>query len=209
MLSRMSDEAPSTRTVWAHLSERLRRFILARVDNEEVAADLLQDTFLRIHQRLDSVEDHDRLAAWVFRIARNVVTDHYRNRRRERDRPHVSIDAEPVVDDAGTGNRNDDVVGWLPELIDGLPEAYRDAVRLHELEGLSQQAVADRLGLSLSGAKSRVQRGREKLKTVLHRCCSFELAQRGNILDYERRTAGECCEVCDDSHDHPRPHPVR
>jgi RNA polymerase sigma-70 factor (ECF subfamily) len=93
------------------------------------------------------------------------------------------------------------VVGWLPELIDDLPATYRDAVRLHEIEGLSQQAVADRLGLSLSGAKSRVQRGRERLRAELERCCSFELDRRGNVLDYERRAAGACCDVCGDEPD--------
>ena len=202
----MSEEAPSTRSVWAHLSDRLRCFIRARVGNDDIAADLLQDTFLRIHQRLDTLDDHDRLAAWVFRIARNVVTDHYRIQRRVQRRVqtraqpngHETVQTQPLYDDA-PANRNDDVVGWLPEMIDDLPEPYRDAVRLHEIEGLSQQDVANRLGLSLSGAKSRVQRGREKLRTQLQRCCSFELDRRGNVLDYERRAEGECCNICRDT----------
>ena len=83
-------------------------------------------------------------------------------------------------------------------MIESLPEPYGDAVRLYELDGLPQQAIADRLGLSLSGAKSRVQRGREKLKEQLFACCSFQRDRRGNVIGYTRNADGGC-ELCGDS----------
>jgi len=86
--------------------------------------------------------------------------------------------------------------GWLDEMIRSLPAGYRDAVQLAEIEGLSQQEVADRLGLSLSGAKSRIQRGREMLKDALDRCCHFEFDSRGNMMDYEPRPDRTVCRDC-------------
>ena len=85
----------------------------------------------------------------------------------------------------------------IVELIAQLPDRYRDAVRMSELEGLSQQAVADRLHLSLSGAKSRVQRGRAKLRQILDACCSFEFDRRGNLLDCQPHPDGSPCRQCD------------
>jgi RNA polymerase sigma-70 factor (ECF subfamily) len=73
---------------------------------------------------------------------------------------------------------------------------YRQAVQLSEIEGLPQQEVADRLGLSLSGAKSRIQRGRLMLKDELERCCRFEFDRRGNVMDYEPRPERTVCRNC-------------
>ena len=70
-------------------------------------------------------------------------------------------------------------------------------MRLSEIEGLQQQEVADRLGLSLSGAKSRIQRGRALLKGVLERCCHFEFDRRGNVMGYEPRPDRAVCRDCD------------
>ena len=86
---------------------------------------------------------------------------------------------------------------WLDELINQLPEQYRIAVRLSEIEGLTQQAVADRLGLSLSGAKSRIQRGRGLLKEILQQCCRFEFDRRGNLYEIDPRPDRTICRDCE------------
>jgi RNA polymerase sigma-70 factor (ECF subfamily) len=64
-----------------------------------------------------------------------------------------------------------------------LPEPYSQALILTEYEGLSQKEMAERLGISFSGAKSRVQRARRKLRDLLLQCCHFELDRRA-FLDY-------------------------
>ena len=63
-----------------------------------------------------------------------------------------------------------------------------------EFEEISQKALAERLGLSLSGAKSRVQRGRVKLRELLLGCCHVDFDRRGNIIDYRRKRAS--CKYC-------------
>jgi len=184
-----------TEAVWELLSAKLKSFIRSRVENEAAAEDILQETFLRIHQRIATLGDEQRIEAWVFQIARNLITDHYRAR--SRTRRDLPLESEPPQPPAGpeASNRNEEIAGWLPAAIENLPDRYRDAVNLYELQGVSQAEIAERLGISLSGAKSRVQRGREKLKQVLDRCCRFDLDRRGNVLSCEPKAGG--CSYCD------------
>lgn len=177
-------------SIWEQLSDELRAFIRRRVPDDATADDLLQDVFLRIHERLEQLGEDERVAAWVYRIARNRIADHYRQRQRRPSAPLPELATdEPEPSDVPLQNQ---LVGaWLAVMIEQLPETYRDAVRMVELEGLSQVEVAQRLGLSISGAKSRVQRGRAELRRILDRCCHVELDRRGNILDITRRD--RCC----------------
>jgi RNA polymerase sigma-70 factor (ECF subfamily) len=191
----------STEHVWSVMSDELARFIRRRVESPEVAADLLQETFVRIHDAIDDLRDDDRLAAWVYRIARNVIIDHYRAARRETTLPGDAADPDdnPGIGSAAPDNLNATVGGWLSEMIATLPEPYRATMELAEGEGLTQQAIADRLGLSLSGAKSRVQRGRTLLRRMLLDCCHVELDRYGNVIEVERRRGCPCCRQDEDT----------
>ncbi len=189
----MHSESTSTEQIWELLSTKLRSFLLQRVSDEQVAEDLLQETFVRIHQK---IEDDDvaaqRITPWVYKIARNLIVDHYRLK--ARDAATMAVDLEAHGDEEE--NLNDLVAGWLSKMISQLPDAYREAVELYELQAIPQQEIANRLGISLSGAKSRVQRGREKLKSLLLDCCSFERDRRGNVIGYVQNSPGDCDE-CD------------
>ncbi|MEX0718529.1 MAG: RNA polymerase sigma factor SigZ [Planctomycetaceae bacterium] len=186
---------PATDAAWLRLSGDLRRFIRRRVADDHAAEDLLQETFLRIHRGIDALADADRLAAWVHRIARNVIVDHYR----KTSESAVELsDTEPAAAEMDrVGHLRNEAGSWLEGLIRELPEKYREAVRLAEIEGVPGREVADRLGLSLSGAKSRIQRGRRLLKEALDRCCTFEFDRRGNLTDYEPRPDRTVCRDCD------------
>ena len=190
-------QSKATEQVWRELHADLRRFLLRRVGREELADDLLQEVFLRIHRRIGALDDIDRLHGWVYRIAGNVVIDHYRSTAK-RESPAAApetINDSAQTDEAGVDEElNAEVARWLASMVEHLPETYREAVRLSELERMPQADIARQLGLSVSGAKSRVQRGREMLKASLDRCCRFELDQRGNILDYSQQQPGsDCC----------------
>lgn len=80
----------------------------------------------------------------------------------------------------------------VEQMLQSLPEPYREALRLTEYDGLTQAEAAERLGISLSGAKSRVQRAREKLRQMLLECCHLEFDRRGKIIECQPRCA--CCE---------------
>ena len=185
----------STETIWSQLSSDLRRFIRRRVADEHVADDLLQDTFVRIHRSLATVRSEERLIAWVLQIARNAIRDHYRR---------SSVGELPAEDEIvdETAEPLDEMriraSQWMPELIAQLPEDYREAVTLSEIDGLTQQEVADRLGLTLSGAKSRVQRGRVLLRKVLDQCCAFQFDHAGRVTECDPLPNRTLCKNCGD-----------
>ncbi|MEO8395349.1 MAG: RNA polymerase sigma factor SigZ, partial [Chloroflexota bacterium] len=160
----------SVETVWNSFNAPLERFIRSRVADPHIAADLLQDVYVKIHTHVDTLHDTDRLQAWVYQIARNTIYDHYRTQR-----PSIEI-SDTLA--APENDATDDITARLAEslqsMIDCLPEDYQVALRLSELEGITQRELATRLGLSLSGAKSRVQRGRKMLRETLLACCHFE-----------------------------------
>jgi len=124
-------------------------------------------------------------AGWFYQIARNLIIDHYRRRRElvelsdtflaDSDLPEDDLEAELALS--------------LKDMIDELPEPYRQALLLTDVQGLSQKQLAEQQGLSLSGAKSRVQRARNKLRDLLLQCCHFEFDRRGGIVDYYEH----CC----------------
>ena len=183
---------PTTDAVWMHLSSELRRFIRRRVSDDHVSDDLLQETFVRVHRNIKALQDAERLAAWVYQIARNVVNDHHRGAMTS---TVTLADAEPV-DDSGVDEPQFGRV-WLDEMIRTSPNGYREAVQVAEVDERSQQYVADQLGLSLSGAKSRIQRGRAMLKDVLEQCCSFELDSRGRVMGCDPKPNQNVCRDCE------------
>jgi RNA polymerase sigma-70 factor (ECF subfamily) len=152
---------------------------------------------LRIHQNLGSLDDHERLTAWVFRIARNAITDHYRRTARRRE----VVAAEPEPDaEAGADAWLDDQAATLSELascirplVDALPCDYRRALLLTDLEGHSQVDAARIEGISVSGMKSRVQRGRRQFATLVKQCCDVTTDSRGQLVDFELRPDGCGC----------------
>jgi RNA polymerase sigma-70 factor (ECF subfamily) len=182
---------PTTEAIWMHLSSDLQRFIRRRVPDDH-ADDLLQETFMRVHRNIGRLQETERLAAWVYQIARNVVTDHYR---KGLNSTVALAEAENVSDDADPQNGCRSIA-WLDEMIQSLPDGYRQAVQMSEIEEQSQQDVADRLGLSLSGAKSRIQRGRAMLKEVLEQCCSFEMDGRGRVMGCDPKPNQQVCRNC-------------
>jgi RNA polymerase sigma-70 factor (ECF subfamily) len=181
--------------VWLQMRGGLRAFIAKRVANETEAEDILQEVFLRMHQKLDSLKDPRRIVSWLFQITRHAIIDHYRAPERRREVPAGlaadmetirTVQAAPVVGEpADSGRLREELAGCLRPMIEQLPSQYREAVTLVELEGLTQNAAAKKLGLSVSGMKSRVQRGRQQLKRMLDECCLIQLDQRRSVMDYE------------------------
>jgi RNA polymerase sigma-70 factor (ECF subfamily) len=187
-------EADHLEQVWHEYSSRLLAFIRGKVGGRADAEDILQEVFLRVHTGLCCREAVGRLDRWIYRVARNLIIDHYRRRRPVGD---IS-DTLPAGDDASFEEDPRARLAFsLRETIDELPSPYREALVATEYEGLSQQQFAERAGISLSGAKSRVQRAREKLRQLLLECCHFELDRSGRIVDYYERccrcTAGRVC----------------
>ena len=182
--------ALKTQQIWEELGSALRHFILRRVGDPHLAEDLLQDVFVRIHSHIEGLHEQERLTAWVFRIARNVVTDHFRGRRNPIETFDEQTTPVPGGDEAELEN---ELGSCAANMVAEPPARYREAFRLVELEGATQAEAAQRLGLSVSGANSRVQRGRTQLKQMLLACCHIGFDRRGMPADWEpRRDCADC-----------------
>ena len=200
IVSMTIDAAPP----WEQLRGNLRTFIGRRVQNDADADDLVQRVLLQIVNNIASLRDSERLHAWVYRMARNAIVDHYRSSSGRReitsgdalDLASTELVANaPPPDDERAALR--ELAACMTPMLAKLPDAYRDALTLTDLEGFNQADAARRVGVSVSGMKSRVQRGRRQLRTVLEACCRVELDHRGAIVDYASRRPDGCgCNEC-------------
>jgi RNA polymerase sigma-70 factor (ECF subfamily) len=173
-------ENQSLEHIWEQYCCRLLAFICGRVASEAEAEDILQEVFIRVHGHLCCLPDAPKMEIWIYQITRNLIIDHYRRHKELVEIP----ESLPAEVDFPEDDREAELALSLRETIESLPNTYREALSLAEYEGFSQKELASRLGISLSGAKSRVQRAREKLRDQLLACCHFELDRRGRIIDY-------------------------
>lgn len=176
----------TTEEIWYAYQSRIRGFIRARIDDASHVDDLMQEIFIKIHSGLDYLNDDERMGSWLFQITRNAIRDYYRCRKSS----HPFDESLMEVGDDTVKQARRELEACLLPMVEDLPETYREAVRLSEVDGLTQEAVAAKLGLSLSGAKSRVQRGRQLIRGILESCCQFEFDHRGHLVDYDKKNNG-------------------
>jgi RNA polymerase sigma-70 factor, ECF subfamily len=182
--------AAATTDFWRHRRARLRRFVARRLNDRQDVDDVVQDVLLKAHESLHQLRAAERIDAWLARIASHRIIDLHRARRSTVELPE-DLPAPVAQDDPVAA-----LAPCLPAMVERLPQTFRDAVRLSELSGVAQREVAQRLGLTLSGAKSRVQRGRRLLREFVERCCRVWVS-RGAIVGFEPRrcsTAPACAE---------------
>jgi RNA polymerase sigma-70 factor (ECF subfamily) len=181
--------------IWQQIHSGLHAFIAKRVANETEVDDIVQNVWLKMQRGLDGLKDQRRLISWIYQIARHAIIDHYRapGRRREMS-AGLAADLEAhqssfirTAASENSGQLRMELVGCLRPMIEGLSEDYRQAIILVDLEGVTQHEAAARLGLSVSGMKSRVQRGRRQLRAMLEACCTIELDQRRGVAGYDLR----------------------
>lgn len=179
---------------WTDVAERLRPFVAHRVPPSEID-DVVQDVLVRMHRGLPDLRDEDRFSAWMFQVARNAIADSARKRVHA---PQTGADlddtpAAPTADDdreAATA-----LTGCVSLFVAQLPSPYREAIMLVELEGKTAKEAAEMVGISVSGMKSRVQRGRAQLRELFERCCEIAVDVRGKPTDYTPR-AQPSCKTC-------------
>lgn len=187
--------AEDTRSTYDEFEGRLRPFIARRVPAADVD-DVVQDVFLRVQRALPELKNEQSFAPWLFQVARSAIADSHRQRLRQPALvPDAALEVEAPVEEASPTALEVELASYLVPLIARLPSPYREALTLIELEGMTQQAAASALGISLSGMKSRVQRGREKLRALLEACCRVAVDVRGTVIECVPKQPGTCrCE---------------
>lgn len=170
----------------------IKYFIKKRINNDQDVEDIFQIIFLKIHSNINNLKVSNKIHSWIYTIARNTIIDFYRAQ--QQDLYIECISEEEFHEPQDELTVNSEVAQCIRVMLQYLPEKSKQALIMTEFENLSQKEVALRLGLSLSGAKSRIQRARYQLKEMLLNCCYLEKDKRGNIIDY--KVKNENCNYC-------------
>jgi RNA polymerase sigma-70 factor (ECF subfamily) len=189
LLTTMLDSV--ARDSWQALGQRLGAYIGRRLPAGDVD-DVLQDVLLRIHTNVRYLDDDSRFGPWVYSVARNAVID----RLRKKQQPLADASTLDSVASPEETETEQALLSCVTPFVARLPQAYRHAITLVELQGLSQADAAEMEGISLSGMKSRVQRGRRMLREMFEECCSLKIDGRGHVMEADRRSVGTCGPSC-------------
>ncbi|MDD3140518.1 MAG: RNA polymerase sigma factor SigZ [Lachnospiraceae bacterium] len=176
--------ASNINNIWEEFSTPLFAFIKRRINNDQDVEDVLQNVFMKIYNNINKLDELNNIHAWVYTITKNTIIDYYRMQNHDFYFDEISEDIA-IGENLVAENTINEISQCLIMMIQFLPEKYKQALTLTEIENLSQKELADKAGLSVSGAKSRVQRARVLLKEDFLSCCNLEMDSRGNIIDYE------------------------
>lgn len=177
---------------WIEGRTRLVRFLRSRGAAEEDAEDIVHDILLKAIERGEATGvGSGNLPAWLHRAATNALVD---RSRREQTRRRNTPNVEPAFDPRAVPQSREALYECLEPFLAMLGEADRAVLLMVDRDGLPQAEVAARLGISVSGAKSRVQRARRRLRAIFEKCCAFVQDTRAGIVAYEprRRCEGDC-----------------
>lgn len=174
-----------TKEIWDKYSDELLGYLVKKTGDNTLAEDILHETFIKVHLNISELKSDEKLRSWLYRIGDNTLADHYR-------RNKLTLPGNPSEENEEQPAHSAE--DCLLPLIKKLPKKYREAVMLGEIRGLKQSEVAKILGISLSGAKSRIQRGRKLIQQGYVTCCDYKLNDKG-LLVGDTRTEEEC-RVC-------------
>ena len=162
----------SSEEIYCKYGQELYFFFLKKVKSKDQANDILQSTFLKIHQHIDQLKSMEKARAWAFQIGRNEIINHF-----NRESSLVKSSSEPeehleVIED----------ICCFDKFVNDLPEIYREVVELIFIEGKKHNEVSDTLEISLANVKARVRRSKELLKARFLECCQYELNREGKLI---------------------------
>ncbi|MFT4679946.1 MAG: RNA polymerase sigma-70 factor (ECF subfamily) [Flavobacteriales bacterium] len=178
----------TTQQVWTDFADELRGFIFKRVKSADHTDDILQEAFLRIHLNLDKLKKEENIRPWTFRIVRNLLNDHFKAQ------GQISQFNDKEV--ADNQEFEDELSSCIFPMIAALDEKYRIPLTLSDIDGIKQEEVARKLGLTISATKSRIQRAREKLKESFLACCHFQFDKSGKLRGED--CVPQHCSICNE-----------
>jgi RNA polymerase sigma-70 factor, ECF subfamily len=176
----------STEQIWDNYHQEIYRFIRSRIKDADTAKDVLQDVFIKVHLNGSQIKEESKIKPWLYQVTRNIVHDHFRKQKPTLDIDEMEVAEEKPIPVSLAGFETC-LVSFLPKL----PEKYREAVTIVDLQNSNQLELAVRLNISYSALKSRVQRGRQLLKKYFVNCCRVSADKYGNIISY-KPTCSSC-----------------
>jgi RNA polymerase sigma-70 factor, ECF subfamily len=173
--------------IWTDFHKELKAFILNKTRNSADTDDILQEVFIKIIRNIDKVNQAENLRHYLYGIVRNAINDYFRNRKQIVDNSEVE---EKLTEEEFQSLNSTIAECCIKPFINKLPDNYRNALLMTEFQDFSQKELAEKLNISYSGAKSRVQRGKEKLKELILNCCTYQSDKYGNLIDTEDKNCG-------------------
>jgi RNA polymerase sigma-70 factor (ECF subfamily) len=141
----------------------------------------------------------EKLQNWLFRVTRNAIIDYYRNKS-GKGMPLYDSDLIDIAESEIPEEAVEELVGCVKPFISQLPEKYREFVMQSEINGARQIDLSEQFSLAYPSVRSRIQRGRARLKDIFLECCKIELDSRGGIVGVSSKNS--CSEnICDSCND--------
>ena len=173
---------PCLTTAWSAHERELRGWLVHRLGNVNDAEDALHDLFVKAMRQEDRFCSIHNARAWLFEVARNMVTDRLRS-------VHDNVELpEDIIEETDQIDPVDTLTACLPRVLSELSEEDREAIRYCDLQGMSQAQFAQAQGLILSAAKSRVQRARQRMRERMIVACQVQLRASGKVDDFTPRS---------------------
>lgn len=173
--------------IYTEFHNVLLGFIKSKVSNHEDAEDIVQNVFLKVSNGLGELNKKEKLQSWIYAIARNSIIDYYRANANKK---NLSIKEE--TSESFTNEEYIDTTKGLDccliDIVNQLPDEYRDIIIDVEINSAKQKDLVEKYKLAYPTIRSRVQRGREKLKQLLLECCNIKWDTRGNILEVQSKS---------------------
>lgn len=174
------------RGLYNQFHKSLLGYIRSKVRSVEDAQDILQNVFAKIATHSESLSKKEKIQNWLFTITRNTIIDYYRVNATKKS--IVLLDeradqiSEELLEDSTKG-----LDQCIHHLIAMLPDDYREIIIDSEINGIAQKTLAEKYSMAYPSMRSRVQRGRERLKQILYNCCHIQTDKHGNILEVRQK----------------------
>ena len=162
-------------------------YVRKYIKDEDAAKDVHQEILIKIFTHYQSLKNRERLKPWIYRIARNSITDHFR-----RNKTFFSDLPENIGDYEIPKTSEDELIPCIKPFLKQLKPSYQEALAFTDLGNNTQKELAEKLNISYSGAKSRVQRARLQLRTLFEQCCQIEADKYGSILSVTQKSGCAC-----------------
>ncbi|MEM9362498.1 MAG: sigma-70 family RNA polymerase sigma factor [Bacteroidota bacterium] len=172
----------TTETIWNLQGPSVYLYILKRAKDTAVAEDVLQNTFVQVHEHLGSLKDTSKVKPWVFQIARNELAKYYRKSPIAISNTQSPDTEDPLVIDEFC---------CFERFLEELPKHYQKVIELVYLHGKTNEEAAKELDLSLANVKARIRRAKDKLRERFQECCNFSINKSGKL------EGSADCAVCD------------
>lgn len=163
----------------AQLYKPLFLYVRKRINNLEDAEDITQDVFYKLSK--SNIETIDNVKSWIYSIAKNTITDFYRKKKLKTNDIEEFVFEEEFDDTESVL----ELSKCMRIFIEKLPEDYKELMRLSEIENYAQKEIAEMLGMNYITVRSKIQRGRKKLKSIVTDCCTVHQGGKGSIVDFE------------------------